>query len=264
MLGGSEKGSPASGDSGLIPKAPGVPGRHLPSEIFLQVTMVFLLALFLATGPASGRAEPPFPEEAVPVVAKLDDIVDRATVIEAIAGMGEVDRTMRTRMLEATRELDPDTRAKAQAQAGLIINAQDRVHTDRLKALIASHGWPKISETSERTAATAVMIANHSGDIEFQRHVLALLEPLAKSHEARPEDYARLYDRVATIDRRPQRYGTQGTTCNAGKYAVPSDLEDPEGLDARRAAMGLQPMAEYLALLDKMYGTCVQPPGKHR
>jgi hypothetical protein len=105
-----------------------------------------------------------------------------------------------------------------------------------------------------------VLIANHSGDIDFQRQVLALLEPLAKAREARPEDYARLYDRVATIDRRPQRYGTQGTTCKEGKYAVPSDVEAPEGLEARRAAMGLQPMAEYLAVLDKMYGVCVPHP----
>lgn len=223
--------------------------------------MMFLLALFLAASPASGIAQTEPPEEAVPVVATLNGIVEKAPVMEAIAGMGEVDRAMRTSMLEATRELAPGPRAKAQAHAGLIIDAQDRVHADRLKTIIASHGWPKISETSERTAATAVMIVNHSGDIEFQRQVLALLEPLARSREARPEDYARLYDRVATIDRRPQRFGTQGTTCKAGKYAVPSDLEDPRGLDARRAAMGLQPMAEYLAALDKMYGACIQRPG---
>jgi hypothetical protein len=181
-------------------------------------------------------------------------------VIEAIAGMGEVDREMRVTMLEGTRDLPPAQRAELQAQAGRLIDAQDRVHVERLKAIIATHGWPKISETSERTAATAVTLANHSGDIDFQRQVLQILEPLAKVREARPEDYARLYDRVATIDRRPQRYGTQGTTCRAGKYAVPDDLEAPEGLEARRASVGLQPMAEYLATLDKTYGACVSPP----
>lgn len=106
----------------------------------------------------------------------------------------------------------------------------------------------------------AVTLANHAGfDVDFQREVLALLEPLAKVGEARAEDYARLYDRLATTDHRPQRYGTQGTTCRDGRYAIPDDVEAPEGLDARRAAMGLQPMAEYLAGLDKMYGACVSP-----
>jgi hypothetical protein len=222
--------------------------------------MGVLLALLLATSPMSGIGEPQPPEAAVPVIAKLKGIASRASVIEAIAGMGEVDRAMRISMLEATRDLAPEIRAKVQTQAGLIIDEQDRAHTERLKGIIATHGWPKISETSERTAATAVLIANHSGDIDFQRQVLALLEPLAKAREARPEDYARLYDRIAMTDRRPQRYGTQGTTCQGGKYAVPSDLEAPEGLEARRAAMGLQPMAEYLAALDKMYGACVPPP----
>ncbi|MDR6627574.1 DUF6624 domain-containing protein [Caulobacter segnis] len=222
--------------------------------------MGVLLALLLATSPMSGIGEPQPPEAAVPVIAKLEGIASRASVIEAIAGMGEVDRAMRISMLEATRDLAPEIRAKVQTQAGLIIDEQDRAHTERLKGIIATHGWPKISETSERTAATAVLIANHSGDIDFQRQVLALLEPLAKAREARPEDYARLYDRIAMTDRRPQRYGTQGTTCQGGKYAVPSDLEAPEGLEARRAAMGLQPMAEYLAALDKMYGACVPPP----
>lgn len=221
--------------------------------------MAALLTLLLAISPVSGISETQPPEAAAPVIGKLKKIAGRASVIEAIAGMGEVDRAMRTSMLEATRDLAPEKRAKVQAQAGLIIDEQDRAHTERLKAIIAAHGWPKISETSERTAVTAVLIANHSGDIDFQREVLSLLEPLANAREARPEDFARLYDRVATIDRRPQRYGTQGTTCQGGKYAVPSDLEGPEGLDARRAAMGLQPMAEYLASLDKMYGTCVQP-----
>jgi len=221
--------------------------------------MIALLALILATSPVFGISKTQPPAAAAPVIAKMKAIAARASVIEAIAGMGEVDRAMRTSMLEATRDLDPETRAKVQTQAGLIIDEQDRAHTERLKGIIAAHGWPKISETSERTAATAVTIANHSGDIDFQRQVLSLLEPLAKAREARPEDYARLYDRIATIDGRPQRYGTQGTTCQGGKYAVPSDLEAPEGLDARRVTMGLQPIAEYLASLDKMYGACLQP-----
>src|ERR1044072_8751615 len=148
--------------------------------------MVTLLALLLATSPVSEPAEIRPPEAAAPVVAKLKAITGRASVIEAIAGMGEVDRAMRISMLEATRDLAPEIRAKVQAQAGLIIDEQDRAHSERLRAIIAVHGWPKISETSERTAATAVTIPNHSGDIGFQRQVLTLLEPLAKAREARP------------------------------------------------------------------------------
>ncbi|WP_165916502.1 DUF6624 domain-containing protein [Caulobacter sp. BK020] len=195
-----------------------------------------------------------------PTVERVRAVAARAAIIEDIVGMAAVDQAMRTTMLEATSKLPPDQRDGILKPAGALIEAQDRLHTQRLKAIIAAHGWPKISETSERTSSAAVTLVNHAGfDLAFQRQVLALLEPLAAQDEARPEDYARLYDRLATVDKRPQRYGTRGTTCKDGRYAVPSDLEAPEGLEARRAAMGLQPMAEYLAGLDKMYGACVPP-----
>lgn len=198
--------------------------------------------------------------QADPTVERVRGVAARAQIIEQIVGMAAVDQAMRTTMLEATSKLPPDQRDPILKSAGALIDAQDRLHTERLKAIIAAHGWPKISETSERTSAAAVTLVNHAGfDLDFQRRVLALIEPLAARREARPEDYARLYDRLATVDKRPQRYGTQGTTCKAGKYAVPADLEAPDGLEARRAAVGLQPMAEYLAALDKMYGACMTP-----
>lgn len=197
-----------------------------------------------------------------PVVARMKTIARHAEMIEAITGMAEVDRAMRIAMLDATSKLPPDRRAALQAQAGALILAQDKLHVARLKTIIAEHGWPKISMTSQRTAAAAVTLANHAGfDLAFQRQVLALLEPLATSGEARPEDHARLYDRLATVDGRPQRYGTQGTTCREGRYAVPADLEAPESVDARRSAVGLQPMSEYLADLDKLYGACASKAG---
>ena len=198
--------------------------------------------------------------QADPTVERVRSIAERSEIIEQIVGMGAVDQAMRTTMLEATSKLPPEQRDAILKPAGALITAQDKIHVERLKAIIAAHGWPKISETSERTSAAAVTLVNHAGfDLAFQRQALALIEPLAARREARPEDYARLYDRLATVDKRPQRYGTQGTTCKDGKYAVPADLEAPEGLEARRAAAGLQPMAEYLAALDKMYGACVPP-----
>jgi hypothetical protein len=194
-----------------------------------------------------------------PTVERVRAIAERAEVIEDIVGMAGVDQALRTAMLDATSKLPPEQRDAIMKPAGALIDTQDRLHTQRLKAIIAAHGWPKISETSRRTSAAAVTLANHSSDLAFQRQVLALIEPLVATHEALPDDYATLYDRLATVDKRPQRYGTQGTTCKDGKYAVPTDLEAPEGLEARRSAVGLQPMAEYLAALDQMYGTCVPP-----
>lgn len=215
----------------------------------MSAMAVVLASVLLAAAPTADAVQT--------TVARVKAVGDRAAIIEAINGMVAVDSAMRTAMLEASRNLPPDQRGAAQKAAGPLIVAQDKIHVARLKILIAQYGWPRISETSERTSAAAVTLVNHAGfDLAFQRNVLALIEPLAQIREARPEDYARLYDRLATVDKRPQRYGTQGTTCKDGRYAIPADLEAPETLDQRRAAVGLQPIAEYLGALDKMYGAC--------
>jgi hypothetical protein len=215
----------------------------------MSAMAVVLASVLLAAAPTDAAVQT--------TVARVKAVGDRAAIIEAINGMVAVDSAMRTAMLEASRNLPPDQRGAAQKAAGPLIVAQDKIHVARLKILIAQYGWPRISETSERTSAAVVTLVNHAGfDLAFQRDVLALIEPLAQIREARPEDYARLYDRLATVDKRPQRYGTQGTTCKDGRYAIPADLEAPETLDQRRAAVGLQPIAEYLGALDKMYGAC--------
>lgn len=99
-------------------------------------------------------------------------------------------------------------------------------------------------------------MTQHSSDLAFQKQVLALMEPLLKDREVDGGLYAMLYDRIAATENRPQRYGTQGTTCDGPRHAVPAELEDPAGLDARRATANLPPMAEYLKSLDALYGAC--------
>jgi hypothetical protein len=238
-------------------KPPDCPGSLKQLEVGVWAMKWICAAVLAALSSTQALAAS---AQADPVVEQVQAIAARAKVIERIAGMAAVDQAMRTAMLEATRKLPLDQREPILKAAGALIVAQDKLHIERLKAIIAAHGWPKISETSERTSAAAVTVVNHAGsDLAFQRQVLALIEPLIAKREARAEDYARLYDRLATVDKRPQRYGTQGTTCKDGQYAIPTDLEAPEGLEARRAAVGLQPMAEYLAALDKMYGACVPP-----
>jgi hypothetical protein len=53
-----------------------------------------------------------------------------------------------------------------------------------------------------------------------------------------------LFDRVARASGRLQRYGTQGQ-CRDGRW-TPFESEDPEHLDERRAAIGLEPIAEHM------------------
>ena len=91
-------------------------------------------------------------------------------------------------------------------------------------------------------------------DAPFQRKVLEMLEPLLASGETNPSNFALLHDRVTVNEGRLQRYGTQGFCVGPGKWA-PRPIEDPEHVDARRKAMNLPPMADYMARFE---GLCHQ------
>lgn len=89
-----------------------------------------------------------------------------------------------------------------------------------------------------------VQHADH--DTAFQTNVLTMLTSLVGRKETSPTNYAYLYDRVAVNSNRPQRYGTQGRCTGSGIWEA-RPTEDPGHLDERRAAVGLEPQAEYRA-----------------
>jgi hypothetical protein len=119
-----------------------------------------------------------------------------------------------------------------------------RRNTLRLKEIVAIYSWPTKSLVGEEVSRAAFVIAQHSDhDREFQREMLQLFEPLVGQGEVPASHYAYLWDR--THD--PQRYGTQGGCVGRGIWA-PRAIEDPEGIDERRAAVGLKSMSFYVAL----------------
>ena len=126
------------------------------------------------------------------------------------------------------------------------ITAIDRANTAELKELLKIYRWFTISEFGKESDLQAWVLVQHSDkDPAFQQEVLAILTTLYKTGETSGNNYANLYDRVARKAGQPQRYGTQGQCACPGKWE-PFEVEDPAGLDARRAAVGLSPMDAYL------------------
>ena len=78
---------------------------------------------------------------------------------------------------------------------------------------------------------------------------LAGFARLAESGEIAPDNYALLTDRLAVMDNAPQPYGSQ-FECVDGEQRLQTPLADPEAVvDARRAEVGLPPLADYMAVL---------------
>jgi hypothetical protein len=156
---------------------------------------------------------------------------------------------------ELLRRRDTDLAARsayagAPAQMARLMEL-DEENTAWLKVIVEQAGWPGHSLVGEHAAHAAWLLAQHADlDPAFQRRCLTLLREAVALGEGAPADLAHLTDRVLLASGEPQLYGTQ-VGVHDGHYA-PTRLHDPESVDARRAAMGLDPLGAHLGrVLDR-------------
>lgn len=136
----------------------------------------------------------------------------------------------------------------------------DPARTERLKEIVAEHGWPGFDLVGEDGEDAAWTIAQHSDlDPEFQQCALALLEIAVADDQGSPGNLAYLSDRVAVTAGEPQRYGTQ-VGCGAnGKPKPATPLAEPDRIEELREKADLPPYEEYLADMEQI---CAEPlPG---
>lgn len=156
----------------------------------------------------------------------MTDAEAAAALIAAAAEDGRV----RTRLAESGALFDgyhPEMRAVHDANAAL------------LDSLLGG-GWPDATRVGAAAAEAAWLIAQHAiAQPALQRRALAALaESAAPRWQA-----AMLADRIAVMEGRPQRYGTQ-FDWDADGMMAPNPIADPAEVDARRAAVGLEPLAD--------------------
>ena len=247
---------------------------HLVSQVS-HVSLLSLVLVFLAAAPAAaqagasseetraggetrqidaavGEALAALDERVAQIRARLDGPErpdDPAWVAKKLEVMRDADQAIRNSLFEIPAGIEGEA-AQAAWREGVTarMGAADEAHTAELAALIDRHGWFRISVFGEEADADAWLLVQHADrDVAFQKRVLALLEPLVEMEETSPSHYAYLWDRVAMNEERPQRYGTQGRCTGPGTWE-PFEIEDPERVDERRAATGLQPLDEYAKL----------------
>ena len=164
--------------------------------------------------------------------------------------MREKDQAARQRMAE---ELLGDDEQKKLIEE---MTANDTANRERLKQIIAEHGFPTVSTVGQDGADTAFLIVQHADkDPEWQASMLPVLEELSKKGEASKGSVAYLTDRVLRAQGKPQRYGTQyyqEEGAGGTPQYVPPVVEDPANLDKRRMSMGLGKWANYEEQMAKM------------
>lgn len=183
-----------------------------------------MASVLLLAGCASAPAPGPTPSAPTTAIHTPAAAVDDALSAELVAMLAEDQRVR----MEGTFE-------------------GDQARTDRLKEIIATHGWPGISLVGEDGEDAAWAIAQHSDlDPEFQAEALERLRAAVAADDASPGNLAYLEDRVAVAAGEDQLYGTQ-VGCGPDGPAPATPIRDEASVEERRAAAGLDPLADYLA-----------------
>ena len=161
-----------------------------------------------------------------------------------LLGMYDLDRAVRKEMLaQGWGQVDA---VDLQRQQEI-----DTMNVRLLARLVNENGWPTpamVGEQGVDAAMRIVMHGNHAFHKEMLPHVLFAYQ----QGDVSAGDYALLLDQVLIGDGFPQRYGTQAEIREDRLVILP--IEDSEQVDARRASIGLEPLAKYVEKLEELYG----------
>jgi hypothetical protein len=130
---------------------------------------------------------------------------------------------------------------------GAYVPRMEAVHiknAERLRKLIAQHGWPGEDIAGKDGAEAAWLIAQHAiGEPAFQEVALQLLQACAREGRVPAWHAAYLDDRIAMYEDRPQRFGSQWIDDARDGRLRPWHLADPDRVNELRASVGLGPLA---------------------
>ena len=159
------------------------------------------------------------------------------------------DKALRRRLLDLARR-DAETRERLAADGSLFegyhpeMRAVHDANAAALRAIVEAQGWPGRRLAGEDGAEAAWLVAQHAiGLPDFQRACLRALQAAAASGDVPAWQPAYLEDRIRSLEGRPQLYGTQFDWDEAGEMS-PLPIEESRDVDARRAAVGLGPLAD--------------------
>tara|TARA_R110002072_G_scaffold42064_7_gene117695 strand:+ start:17206 stop:17898 length:693 start_codon:yes stop_codon:yes gene_type:complete len=121
------------------------------------------------------------------------------------------------------------------------------VRGQRCKAIFEEIGFPDYEMVGQEASDGFWVIVQHNDtDPVFQERVAKAMRGPVERGAADGSKLAYLTDRVLINTDRPQMYGTQLTYIHEQARAIPKELGDPAGVDARRAAVGLEPLSVYM------------------
>lgn len=165
-----------------------------------------------------------------PLVAKLDSIY-------------EEDQGLRNQIASVEAEYGRDSKEmKAHWRR---IWVADSLNQIKVLRILDERGWLG-PDVVGPTGSSALFLVIQHADLATQEKYLPMMREAVKDGRASGNNLALLEDRVLMRNGKHQRYGSQiGRDPETGEHYL-SPLEDPDDVDARRASVGLGPLADYL------------------
>jgi hypothetical protein len=175
--------------------------------------------------------------------------------------MGREDQKHRNELTELMKKLAAQDNQQEMKKFAALVKKQEAIDKRllrRLEEIIQRYGWPTKSMVGKEASETVFLIIQHA-DLVYQKKYFPLLKQAVAKGEARPDHAAMMEDRILMGEGKKQIYGTGLRTDDVTKGLKLWPIENEEEVDARRAAVGLPPMAEYL----KLMGLTYNPPKKN-
>lgn len=118
-----------------------------------------------------------------------------------------------------------------------------RRNAERLNTIMDAVGWPGRNVIGAAAWAPMLLLQNATGSLSVMHRGLGLIRAAERRGEVDPVYVAWLEDRVLTMEGKPQQYGTELDRDDDGELS-PLPIADPEDVDVRRRAVGLDSLAE--------------------
>ncbi len=127
----------------------------------------------------------------------------------------------------------------------VLMNQQDSINVVKVTTLLDKYGWLGADSIGTKGNYTLFLVIQH-GNQAIQEKYLPMLQAAVKKGNAKGSELALLEDRVLLGQGKMQLYGSQISMDNQTQQYYVSPLADPENVDKRRAAVGLEPLAAYV------------------
>jgi hypothetical protein len=161
-----------------------------------------------------------------------------------------------TKIREAARAKGEEPDKAEMAQLWQEIGEQDKKNQARVTELLDKHGWLSKAQVGSLAANAIYLVVQHSPPA-MQEKYLPMMRQAAEAGELQKSSLALTEDRVLMRQNKPQLYGSQVKTIDGVDLAT---VADPDNLDSRRKAMGLEPICAYLERFVKAHGPVKYAP----